>query len=154
MKYFVYFIIAIVAMAAIFGFFIVGSPAEERLRRFDERRVQDLQIIQSEIVNYWANKDRLPRQLADLQDNIRGFITPKDPENSNDYGYEVRGNLDFILCANFNTSNFQESANTPKPVSDPYYQQSNWQHNSGNVCFDRNIDPQIYGPKIRPPEKN
>ena len=148
MKYFIYFIILVIAIAVISGFFIVGSPMQERLRRFDERRVQDLQIIQSEIINYWTNKDNLPRQLSDLQDNIRGFAVPKDPENSSDYGYEVRGNLDFVLCANFNGSSLPENTSVPKPAHpDPYYQQSNWQHNSGNVCFDRNIDPQIYGPR-------
>lgn len=145
MKYFSFGIIFIVIVAVVFGFFLAGSPNSERLRRFDERRVQDLQTIQSEIINYWINKERLPQRLSDLQDSIRGFSTPKDPESGNDYSYVVNSGLAFTLCADFSRSS-TENTNMPKPVPGPYYEQSNWQHNSGRFCFERNIDPEIYKP--------
>ena len=38
------------------GFFIMGSPLTLRMKRFDERRVNDLQNIQYQIVNYYQRK--------------------------------------------------------------------------------------------------
>ena len=142
MKYFSFIIILIVVVAVVFGFFLAGSPNSERLRRFDERRIQDLQTIQSEIINYWANKERLPQQLSDLQDNIKGFSTPKDPETGSGYSYMVNSDFAFTLCADFSDSNAES----------PYYEQFNWQHNAGHFCFERNIDPEIYPPSRKASE--
>lgn len=138
MKYFVYAVIIIVAAAVIAGFFIVGSPRQERLRHFDERRVSDLQFIQSEIVNYWQNKGKMPENLSNLKDNIRGIIDPKDPETGAGYVYEIKNavNLNFVLCATFS------KAATPMLVVP--YGAENWQHSAGKVCFDRTIDKEIY----------
>lgn len=150
MRYFVYTIIAIVAAAIIAGFFIIGSPMQERLRRFDDERISNLQFIQSEILNYWINKGRLPEKLADLEDNIRGVIIPKDPQNGTDYEYKITGDLSFSLCADFATAN----AGTPgiskgAPIARaPYYEGigQNWQHSVGHVCFNRTIDKDFYKP--------
>lgn len=146
MKYFVIIVSLIIAIAVVAGFFIVGSPQEERLRKFDERRVQDLQTIQSEIINFWVNKERLPENLVNLKDDIRGFVPPKDPETGVDYSYEVKDgqNLLFALCANF--SRPSPDIAVPRPVyPEPYYQQS-WEHKEGYICFERKIDPEIYPP--------
>lgn len=152
MKYFVYAIIAVVAATVIAGFFIVGSPQEERMRRFDDQRVSHLQIIQSEVVSYWINKGRLPAALSELEDDIRGFRAPTDPETGTEYAYSVTAPESFTLCATFVLS----SSGTPsfgKPVPrpvEPYGEISqNWQHDAGNVCFERTIDPDYYKPVKR-----
>ncbi|MBI2024938.1 MAG: hypothetical protein HYT03_02555 [Candidatus Harrisonbacteria bacterium] len=142
MKYFAYGIIGVVAASVIAGFFIVGSPGTERLRRFDEQRIQHLQIIQSEILNYWINKERLPSVLSELQDSIRGFVVPKDPESGADYEYIVRGPEEFTLCAVFALEN-QPNARVLSP--EPYASEQNWQHGIGKFCFDRKIDKELYG---------
>src|SRR3989338_8982898 len=92
MKFFIYFIITIVAVAVVAGFFIVGSPQEERLRRFDEQRVSDLQNLQYQILNYWQNKNKLPVVLSDLRDDISGFVPPVNPESGAEYGFRVIDN--------------------------------------------------------------
>ena len=147
MKYFVIIISLIIAIGVVAGFFIVGSPQEERLRKFDERRAQDLQTIQQEIINYWTSKEQLPNTLADLRDDIRGFVPPKDPETGVDYSYEVKDkqNLVVTLCANF--ARPSPNISVPRPAyPEPYYQQS-WEHKEGYVCFERKIDPEIYKPQ-------
>ena len=142
-----------VIVAVVIGFWLVGSPQQERLRRFDERRVQDLQILQSEIINYWMNKNFLPNNLSALKDDIRGFIPPKDPQTRKDYDYNVGNsqNLIFELCAHFTLSNMNGTSeiSAPKPFysSDYYADQQNWRHDSGLVCFERKIDPDFYRPK-------
>lgn len=149
-KVFIYAIIAIVALAVAAGFFIVGSPQQERLRRFDDQRVSDLQIIQGQIIYYWQNKEKLPQVLNDLKDPISGFNPGKDPQTGADYVYNVKGDLGFSLCANFNLPSLE--SRTPS-IKDPTYPAqyfppgySNWAHSAGYVCFERIIDPELYRP--------
>lgn len=149
-KMFAWIAMLVVLAAVIGGFFIVGSPATQRDRRFDEQRVSDLQNIQSRIINYWQTKNKLPNSLGDLTDSISGFAAPVDPQTGTAYDYNIKGPLVFDLCATFKTDSKNETINSrlktaPMPVSlygDPY--QQNWSHGIGNVCFDRTIDPQLY----------
>ncbi len=149
MKIFIYTIIILVAIVVIAGFFVVGSPQQERLRRFDERRTQDLQNIQYQIINYWTSKSMLPIALSNLNDSISGFIVPKDPVTGLDYVYRIKnsGQLIFELCANFETSNSNNEINIVKAPS-LYSIRENWQHDKGARCFERKIDPQLYPPRI------
>src|SRR3989344_1036136 len=101
MKLFIYAVISVVAISVIAGFFIVGSPKEERLRDIDERRVGNLQFLQSELINYWINKGKLPDKLSDLRDDIRGVAIPMDPETGVEYGYNIKNPESFSLCAVF-----------------------------------------------------
>lgn len=149
-KYFVYAVIILVAAAAAAGFFIVGSPQQERLRRFDERRISDLQFLQSEIINYWLKKEKLPENLELLRDDIRGIQVPSDPGTGIAYGYEVLGPESFNLCANFTLPSFGASeARVPKPAypDGRYYSDANWDHQAGDVCFERKIDKELYKPE-------
>ncbi|MEK7148063.1 MAG: DUF5671 domain-containing protein, partial [Patescibacteria group bacterium] len=51
-------IIALVVIlgSIIAGFMVIGSPASQRARRYDNTRVSDLQNIQWQIVNYYQQK--------------------------------------------------------------------------------------------------
>ncbi len=145
MKYFTYLIILIVAVAIVAGFFVVGSPLEERLRKIDELRITHLQTIQSEIVNYWQQKARLPEKLGDLEDSIRGIKIPKDPETSTNYEYKINGPESFSLCANF--SRKRESEDSKGGITMPYpVYGENWGHPEGYYCFERKIDKDLYKP--------
>ena len=154
-KVFIYAIIAIVAVAVAAGFFIVGSPQSERLRRFDDQRVSDLQIIQGQIIYYWQNKEKLPAMINDLEDPISGFNPGKDPQTGTDYIYEIKGDLEFALCANFNLPSkeylegakpYIEFSSRPYPPQHILSSDSNWSHVAGLVCFERTIDPELYRP--------
>ena len=139
---------AVIVLAGIVsGFFIVGSPAVQRQRRFDDQRLNDLQMLQNEIVNYWQQKERLPEKLTDLKNSISGFIPPNDPETTGAYQYRVISPLTFELCADFKTTSLNSSSGPtmPRPVAyypEPY--QQNWNHRIGEVCFSRTIDPELY----------
>lgn len=150
-------VVSLVVIAAIVGgFFIVGSPATQRERRFDERRLSDLQLIQGQIINFWSRKNKLPARLADLKDDISGFTPPLDPQTQAPYEYDIKGPLAFELCAVFKAESSLSQAGSRfyKPVpAGPYgepYQQ-NWDHGIGRNCFERTIDPDFYKPeKPRP----
>lgn len=134
------------------GFFIVGSPRQQRLMRFDEMRISHLQTIQSQIVNnYWMQKGRLPEKLDDLKDSISGFPLPLDPETNASYAYAVKGPYSFELCANFATESIiSEKNGMTRPLYNPYaygdVTAENWSHGTGRVCYERTIDPELYKP--------
>lgn len=142
---------AVIVVAAIAsGFLIIGSPFAQRQIRLDQQRVYDLQIVQGELVNYWTSKGRLPARLSDLEDSIRGFVPPIDPESGQSYEYLKTGDSGFQLCATFKAASLgapEQERSTPKPIIgfDP---NQNWQHAAGRVCFDRAIDPELF--PIRP----
>lgn len=144
-KYFAWGASVIVLIVLISGFFIAGSPMQERLVRFDEQRVSDLQNIQSVITNYWQRKAMLPEKLDDLNDSIAGYAPPQDPETKNSYEYIIvdSSNLIFELCAVFDKKSAGPAPSTA-PVSSPYGK--NWNHEAGRVCFERTIDKQLYPP--------
>ena len=147
MKYFVYTIIVIVAASVVAGFFIIGSPKEERSRRFDQQRVENLQFLQSEVINYWINKAKLPTNLDILKDDTRGVAIPTDPETNQPYSYKITGPVNFQLCAVFNLVSQLADSITGRPTpADPYFAGQNWSHEAGNVCFDRKIDKDFYKP--------
>jgi hypothetical protein len=143
---------AVVLGSIIASFFLVGSPAHQRDMRFDNQRVSDLQNIQSQMISYWQQKEKLPVKLGDLADSISGFAAPIDPETGAEYEYIVKGELSFELCAVFKSESVGAVGNggMTKParvVGDPYSE--NWTHKAGRVCFERSIDPELY--KINKP---
>jgi len=147
-------IVVIIGGVIIGGFFLVGSPQSQRLLRFDQQRINDLNIIQQEIINYWQQKDTLPQSLDELESDISGFRPPVDPETGSPYDYRVLGDLTFELCATFKTVGEIHAEGYPKPIAprgDPY--QQNWGHGIGRTCFSRTIDPELYrdrGNSVKP----
>ncbi len=148
MKYFIYTVIVIVGIAIVAGFFMIGSPGQERARRFDAQRVQDLQTIQWQIGDFYHAKNRLPQTLSELNDSFRGIIIPKDPENGNDYEYHVKVPTSFTLCTTFNLPSVQENINSlPKAVPDTFFVgDQTWNHGAELTCFDRTIDKDFFKP--------
>jgi amino acid transporter len=137
--------VAIVTLGSIiWGFFIVGTPASQRDRRFDERRINDLQILQDQIISYWSKKEILPENLQSLEDSIIGFNLPTDPKTGQSYEYRASGPLVFELCAVFSLTS-EQAGLADKGMATPYnpYQQ-NWEHQAGRQCWERNIDPAFY----------
>src|SRR3989338_1433101 len=141
MKLFVYGVLGLGALFIALGFFVSGSPFEERLRRFDERRIQDLQTIQYEVINFWQVKEKLPQTLDELRDDIRGFTSPRDPATGDVYRYSVVNALQFELCAVFETANKENissdmAVTKPVPLSilrEAYYYpplEENWVHSA------------------------
>ncbi len=154
MKYFVIAVCALVAIAIIVGFIIIGSPSQERARQFDRQRVNDLGILQSEIVSYWQRKNELPQSLDDLKNDFNNFTPPRDPETGQPYEYTAESPLRFTLCAHFNLADDETRHTSPSVKSRPYGSDSlTWQHGPGRACFERTIDPDYFkdGSRVPPP---
>jgi|SRR3989344_1283104 len=141
MKTFVYIVIGAVAVAIVASFFVIGTPNEERLRRFDDKRVSDLYSIQSETLNFWIKKERLPQTPSELESDLGYFTVPTDPQTKAPYEYRVLGQYQFELCASFVT----EGASTSDYYTPALYGfESKWNHGIGRTCFTRTIDPELY----------
>ena len=139
------------------GFFIVGTPAQQRAKRFDERRVNDLQNIQSQLLNYWMQKEELPEELNVLaQDKLAGFILPRDPETNLNYPYHKLTAFSFEICADFKRPSADIEPQRVERLSSSLKRDllpksqgnfgsgTNWTHGKGETCFERTIDPEIY----------
>jgi hypothetical protein len=135
-------VIILISLAA--GFFIIGTPAAQRDRKFDDQRINDLQTLQAEIVNYWSRKESLPETLTNLEDSISGYVVSMDPKSGLPYEYNIIDPLSFELCATFSRTSKNFDSRTVKPFS-PYDSfQQNWEHEIGRTCFTRTIDPELY----------
>jgi len=142
--------IAVLA-SIIAGFFILGSPMEMRLIRFDYQKVSDLQNIQWQIINYWQQKESLPAAIEDIEDPLSGYLVPRDPQTGEAYVYKRNSPLDFTLCATFNKEGIGDPYSYPsRPISavpgKSNMENGTWDHGAGEVCFDRSIDPERYPP--------
>lgn len=146
-KYWTWISSAVILLSIIGAFVYIGSPFTQRLMRFDEQRVADLQNIQSQIINYWQNKGILPAQASDLNDSIGGFTLPTDPKTDIQYEYSKITSTSFKLCAKFDLESQQNNSTV-------YDTNNNWKHTSGNVCFDRKIDQGLYPIAKTPGIKN
>lgn len=140
--------VGILAVATIVaGFFIVGSPREARLQRFDAQRVNDLVMIQSQLLDYWRYKQALPMMLQDLQNGPYSYGSiPLDPETGKSYEYTPTGPQSFELCSTFHAAGDNSYYSRPVLEKAAGTALNDWQHDSGRVCFKRVIDPALYPP--------
>jgi hypothetical protein len=141
----------------------MGSPKQQRAWRLDDKRVNDLQNIQSQIISYWQQKEKLPATLSELSNPMTGYSLPIDPEfeKGNKYEYLPIDKINFELCATFiapipkgwqenNYSGIMYATKTDVAVSSDLYPiggvNNSWSHESGRTCFSRTIDKYIYPP--------
>lgn len=153
----------LVLLVIYFSFSVMGSPAKQRLLRLDDRRVNDIQNIQYQVINFWQQKEKLPKDLAELANPITGYSLPVPPEFEKGelYEYKVLAPLKFELCATFALpmpAGWREYGGGVRPM--PYYEQDvassypypgggvneSWDHEVGRTCFERTIDKDIYPP--------
>ncbi len=154
----------LVLSAIIYSFMIIGSPMTQRALRLDDRRVNDLQTIQYQIINYWQQKEKLPVDLKELANPLSGFSLPTEPEfeKGKVYEYIVKDKLTFELCATFSLpiqkgwreysgggimmpAYDKEFSNVSYPYPGSGINES-WDHQEGRTCFERTIDKDLYPP--------
>jgi len=119
--------IAAVVAAVVAGLWVIGSPAEQRLLRFDERRASDLLQL-SQAAN-WHHSERraLPTSAAELVDGRRLSRLPLDPATNEPYEYRPTGERKFELCAVFARASRAEDA------------KDFWYHDAGRQCFELDV---------------
>tara|TARA_Y100000310_G_C20411763_1_gene682361 strand:+ start:369 stop:824 length:456 start_codon:yes stop_codon:yes gene_type:complete len=123
--------IAVVA-SIIYGFVLIGSPAGQRLVKFDQTREGDLQNIAFAIDAYWERNDQIPESLEDLKSPLFHVRSITDPKTGVEYEYRALTDVSYELCAVFET----ESSQAARPI--PFSAQT-WEHGIGKVCFENEV---------------
>jgi hypothetical protein len=117
----------VVAAAVVTGIVIIGSPMDERTRRLDTRRVQDLQQISQAVQVYHGRHQRTPASLDELSKEP-GFaiVVPRDPTTGQPYRYVSVDADSYELCGIFDRDSDARTA-------------SFWSHGAGTQCFRLNV---------------
>ena len=114
---------SVVVVAAVgTGIVLMGPPSEERLRRLDERRVEDLQQVSFSVNLYNNRHQRLPASLVELLAEPGMTFRPGDPVTEEFYGYRVLEPAKYELCAVFDRASTERRASV-------------WSHGGGRHCF-------------------
>jgi CRISPR/Cas system-associated exonuclease Cas4 (RecB family) len=118
---------AVVATAIV----VLGSPAEQRMIRLDQRRVSDLVALGNAINMYVENHEKLPPDLAAAATAPYARVKLTDPETAAPYEYQLVDEKSYKLCAVF----ARRSENDRAAIS--YTSELGWDHEAGRQCFDR-----------------
>ncbi len=117
---------AVVVTASVAGLYLAGSPAEARLLRLDERRIEDLRAISFSLAEYRRVRGRLPATLDSLPIAIGSAAQLRDPVTGRPYSYDVTGDSTYRLCATFARSS---------PVGRYARYEAAWVHRADHFCF-------------------
>lgn len=118
--------IAFVITAVAGGLVLLGTPAEERARRLDNRRVGDLVRITRATDLYWMRHQQLPVSLDELSREPGIGFDSRDPGTSRFYDYRVLDAKAYGLCAVFERDSGREFGGAAGDF---------WSHGAGKWCF-------------------
>jgi hypothetical protein len=122
-------LVILVALAVARGIFIIGSPSEERTRRLDARRVEDLQRISRAVEVYHQRHQRVPASVEELSKEPGLSVIARDPVTEEPYAYRSVNANSYELCGTFERETADaRSANF-------------WSHGAGGQCFTLNVKP-------------
>ncbi|MGB3311367.1 MAG: hypothetical protein WBG32_17560 [Nodosilinea sp.] len=119
----------VVAIAA--GFWVLGTPGQQRQIAADRQRVQDLAAIAQEFHNRYLNAG----EDFQLPPALEATNVQTDPLTNQPYEYERLGDRSFELCATFDTdsSTHRLTARRANPDAE------RWQHPAGRHCFEFDV---------------
>lgn len=127
--------IGIVVVFVVGAFFLIGSPTNQRIIRFDGIRSQHIQSLKYSIDAYYAQLGKLPSSLIELNTPpyyFGGVIN--DPETGVEYEYSATGEREYELCAMFAMSSTEtrNSSKIPMPTEPNMFA---YEHEAGRQCF-------------------
>jgi hypothetical protein len=118
--------VAAVALAVGASLYVMGSPSENRARRLDEQRVDDLREWTRAIDTFWTANAHLPSSLADVKrQQAWSYLADRDAATGQPYEYHATGTSTYQLCATFDRASRVEGERR-----DPI-----WEHDAGRACF-------------------
>ena len=133
----------IVIGSIVWGFSVLGSPRTQRLYKYDEQKVSDLQNINNQVTNYYSTKGALPKTIEEMWSGDYYVTQMTDPQTKKPYEYQKTSEKTYSLCAEFNKA-------TPKGTesNDIYAPRvignETWTHPAGQYCFKETINPNTY----------
>ena len=141
-------ILAVVGLAL--GFAAAGSPGQERARKFDAQRVNDLRQLSNGIDYFARESKRLPRDFQELKNDTRYNYyvrTTKDPETEEEYEYRIisdslnsyNGKAVYELCAVFALSSEELRDDSAGDYYNLDYDDVWSKHEKGRDCIEKEV---------------
>ena len=127
----IFFSVVVLSVVA-FGFYLTGSPSENRLFREDELRVHDLQSISSAVTRYVRSEKKAPTDVKEILQICEGETTyycrSLKGINAGDYEISVTDNTSYELCTTFARAAPFPRGKARKPTY-PFH------HEAGRQCY-------------------
>ncbi len=130
----------IILGSIVWGFSVLGSPRTQRLYKYDEQKINDLQTINSSVSEFYNSKNVLPKTLAEMS-SMNYYMVLTDSQNQKPYEYEKTSETTYNLCADFNKDS--KDATSPNIYARPIGYPS-WTHPAGHYCFNETVIPNQY----------
>ena len=121
-------VLAIIA----FGFYLTGSPSENRLFREDELRVQDLRHISSAVGRYFRDEKKAPTTLQSVFEECENqtayFCQRLQGAKPGDFEYAITDEKSYQLCTTFERA-------APFAKNKPRNSNNAAHHEAGRQCY-------------------
>ncbi len=124
----------VVAIVAVTGIVLAGSPQQARHETADRQRIADLRRIAGAVDIYYGARDALPPSLDSLaHTNGSELESIQDPTTRRPYEYRAVNDSTYELCATFQTRDVDDDRTQPVDGSGrtPIF----WRHPAGRACF-------------------
>ena len=151
-KIFEWKVFLLVIATIVWTFFVIDSPAEQRLTRLDNIRIERLSMIRDSIQEFYGYSEemmignqRLPDNIDELVSDTNLYLIEEktlDPVTEEPFEYRILNKSagTYELCATFDTGAMEDSYTNPKvPIrfdgrTKPFY------HDIGEECFKLEIE--------------
>ncbi|MSU45009.1 MAG: hypothetical protein EXS47_00030 [Candidatus Zambryskibacteria bacterium] len=134
----------------VWGFSVLGSPATQRLYKYDNQKISNLQEINNYIQNFYSQNGKLPENLTEAGslDYMPNVI---DQQTKKPYEYVRKDALNYSLCAEFNkASDSRMDKLGSTAVMYPYGGPGIFgAHPAGRYCFEQKINPNMFAKPLR-----
>ena len=135
-----FFITSLAAVALGYGFSTIPTPADQRMRSYDHKRVSDLGQLKTAIDDTYQKSSQMPQALDEIPNANYSpeSLTKNDPENKAPYEYRILSDYppSYQLCATFTTDSSKENTTA---YDDENYDYSTYapdfKHPKGHYCF-------------------
>jgi hypothetical protein len=111
---------------------VMGTPAQQRLARLDEARIDDLQELAQAVRHQARVAGALPASLQVFAEERGSSLRLADRVTGARYGYMVKDKGVFALCATFDTDTSQVRLADRRWRGNAH----EWDHPAGRHCFD------------------
>ena len=120
----------VVVVVVVLGFRALGGPATQRLVRSDVRTIRTLTELAQEINQRWLSSGKvLPSNLEKFPNSLT-----LDPISAKSFGYRIKSDTGYELCATFATDSRDMQATNPN---------DRWTHPKGDYCFEFEASQQV-----------
>lgn len=119
------------ALAIAAGVWVIDSPAQQRLLRLDESRLEDLRTLSQAVRSYHTEHAALPADMTLLRATPGLALPLQDPAGGPDYRYRLIDADHYELCAKFSVDSARQRRFGAWDAT--------WAHPAGEHCFRRSI---------------